>query len=234
MEDGELEGGERAGGGEVTKDDDYDEAARRLLRRHFKALLPWLLGLSGKQCRVVRLLDPQLDDPGQSGRVSDSVAWVVDKSRHGEPWAIVVEFQSRPDPDILGRSLEYEGSSFRFFRPSEEKGDRFHVGTVLVHLTGTVKGLRTMAWPEAGIQTGIEGPEWHLEAKDANEFLDGIEAGTIPAAVLVWIPLMNHGGEDGIIERAMRIADGITDRLVRADIPMAGIFAGLTEHATKW
>src|SRR5205823_10681522 len=128
--------------------------------------------------------------PGESDRFCDTVAHIEDVKRGQIPWAIVLEFQGEPDPLMFGRLFAYGGQVWLEKKPSEERGDRFQIGAVVVNLTGSGDAARTMDWPAAGLLTALRPREVNLSRLDAKDVLDGIAAGGVPRVVLALIPLM--------------------------------------------
>ncbi len=138
---------------------------------------------------------------------------------------MIVEFQTEPDPDMFGWLLEYLGATFRQFRPSKERGDRFEVGAVVVNLTGKGRSFRKVAWRGAGLEVTMRSREWNFASLDARTVLRGVGKGEIPRLALAWAPLMKRGGEPGIIRRWLALADQDKDPKVRADLALAAVFA---------
>src|SRR4051812_32063181 len=130
----------------------YDQTSRHLARQAGGPLWPWLLGLTGRQVRFRALLQAQLTVPGFPERVTDTIAALQDLEQGGAPWAVPLEFQSEPDFDMPDRLLVILGLVRLTQRPSEEPGDRFWVGAVVVNLTGTGDAARDHQWRGAGMQ----------------------------------------------------------------------------------
>lgn len=123
---------------------------------------------------------------------------------------------------MFGRLLGYMGPLWIELKPAAGRGDRFHLGAILVNLTGAGNASRTMSWGEAGPSLQLRVRETNLGAKVANDELTSIEAGVTPAVILPWIPLMQGGGESGILERWKACAGRETDARRRSD------YGGLT------
>jgi hypothetical protein len=89
---------------------EYDPAARYAAKLDPPAFLSWLLAGLDPDLQFARWLDTQtIPFPGEPDRRCDTVAELVSASGTQPPWALVSEFQSRPDPDIGYRLLEYQG-----------------------------------------------------------------------------------------------------------------------------
>jgi hypothetical protein len=110
----------------------FDRACRYLARRGGALLLAWLLRLPAAALRFEGWLDTRLTLPGHPERTCDTIARLSRLDQGGVPWAIPVEFQLEPDPVMFGRALVYEGLLYLLHKPSPERGDRFHVVTVVV------------------------------------------------------------------------------------------------------
>src|SRR5919202_5839464 len=134
----------------------FDQACRYLTKADPEGALPWLLRLPPAGLGFDGWLDtPTLPFPGEPERTCDTVASLRDTARGGVPWAVVVEFQVEPDPDMFGRLLVYLGRLWLERGPSPERGDRFELGAVVVNLTGAGRSSRRMDWPEAGLLTQV-------------------------------------------------------------------------------
>jgi len=215
--------------------DPYDRSSRYLLRRNALALLAWLLGLRQAELEFVQWLDTRrLPWPGQPDRSCDTVAWLRDLARNGLPWAAVAEFQLAPDAGMFGRLLVYLGQVWLELRPSDLAGDRFCVMAVVVNLTGRGNSGRQLEWPEAGVATTLKPRELDLAGLRAEEVLDGVEAGRIPRVVLAWLPVMQNGADDGMIQRWLKLAGEEPDADRRADLGLALVFAELAGCSAVW
>jgi hypothetical protein len=215
--------------------DPYDQTSRYLARRNAGPVTGWLLSLAGGRLDFVQWLDTRrISWPGQPGRTCDTVAHLRDPARGGLPWAVVVEFQLRPDPDMFGRALVYLGQVWLELRPTPLPGDRFCVGCVVVNLTGKGDCGRDMAWQQAGLRTVLLPREWNLGELRAADILDGVEAGSVPRAVLAWLPLMQGGGDPAIMQRWLALAGQEPDAGRRADLGLALVFAEAAGNAGAW
>lgn len=214
--------------------DPFDRAARYLIR-HYPALLAWLLRLVGKQFDFVGWLDTQrIAFPGVPGRTCDTVAHLRNPSAGFAPWAVVGEAQTTPDVDMPARLMIYLGQVRLDLRPTEHPGDRFAVGAVVMNLTGKGSSSIDMHWPEAGLRALIEVHECDLSGLSAAKVLADVEAKTAPLIALALLPLMQGGGEDGMITRWKEVVGAVTDPRPRADLGLALTFAELTDFLDKW
>jgi len=108
-----------------------------LLRLFAAPLLAWLLRIPLRYLDFVGWLDTRgIPWPGQADRICDTVAHLRDPEAGGFPWPVPEEFQLDPDPVQLGRGLGYLGSVWESCKPTEHRGDRFHVGLVVDNLRG--------------------------------------------------------------------------------------------------
>ncbi len=113
----------------------------------------------------VRWIDTRrLPYPGQPDRTCDTVAHVERLDENHRPWAIVVEFNIEPDAVMFGRLLGYLGSLWIEEKPSNERGDRFEIGAVVVNLTGFGTGSRTSSWLSAVMESRLLVQERNLAA----------------------------------------------------------------------
>jgi len=138
-----------------------------------------------------------------------------------------------PDALMFGRVLVYEGLIWLLEKPTEHPGDRFNLVGLVINLTGIGTTGQDMAWT-AGKGTGIQPIERNLQSFRASDVLDQIAAGKAPRAALALIPLMLGGGEPGIIQRWLEVAQPETDERWRADFSLARVFAELTGHQEVW
>jgi hypothetical protein len=150
----------------------FDAACRYLLRLNAVALLAWFLGLRESAFAFAGWLDARrVHWPGQPERVCDTVAHLKEQAAHGLPWAVPVEFQIEPDPDMTGRLLVYLGGVLLELRPSDLPGDRFQVGAVVVNLRGEGNASRRMAWRGSRLLTHLGVVERNLSGMSAKGLL---------------------------------------------------------------
>ena len=214
----------------------FDQACRYLAKSEPVAFLAWLLELRPEQFRFRGWIDARrLNFPGEPDRTCDTVAFLENVEAGGEPWAVLVEFQTEPDAEMFGRLLGYLSGLWLELRPSDNPGDRFWVGAVVVNLTGTGNSSRDMAWPGAGLLTRLGVRERNLANEDARATLDSILAGTTSPVVLPLIPLMRGGGEAGIMAEWLTRASAEPDPRRRADYGgLALVFAEAADRHETW
>jgi hypothetical protein len=214
----------------------FDQASRYLVKLDPPGLLGWLLRLSADQLRFRGWLDARrITFPGEPDRACDTVAVLEDVLRGGVPWALPVEFQIEPDPLMFGRLLGYLGPLWVELKPSEERGDRFQVGAIVVNLTGRGSTAQTMDWPEAGLLTQLGVVERNLAGEDARAVLAAIGSGQASRTVLPLIPLMQGGGDAGIMAEWVRLASAEPDARRRTDFGgLALVFAEAGGCRAAW
>ncbi len=119
-------------------------------------------------------------------------------------------------------------------RPSEEPGDRYWVGAVVVNLTGRGQADRAYEWRGAGLQVLLTPRELNFEEFDAGTVLDQVERGEAPFEVQAWIPLMKRGADPDIIKCWFALAGREPDRKRRAELVLARVFAELVGGQDVW
>ena len=214
----------------------FDKACRFLSRADPVGMIAWLLILSIYAFRFRRWIDTRnLPFPGEADRIRDRVAFLEEVAAHGRPWATVLEFQLDPDAEMFGRLLEYLGSVWRAEKPSPERGDRFELGAILVNLRGRGNTSRTMQFAGTEMKTILGVREVNLSELHAEETLRQIESGTIARVVLPFLPLMQGGAEDDIIQRWIRCAETEPNERFRGDLgALVQIFAEAAKCRDPW
>jgi hypothetical protein len=197
-------------------------------------LWPWLLGLTPKQVGFQRLLQTHFTLPGFPERVGDLAAALTDREDGSQPWAVCVEFQSEPDFDMPDRLMVVMALIRLTERPSEEVGDRYSVGAVVVNLTGKGSARREHHWRGAGLHVLVQPREWNFAEVPADLVMRQVADGLAPLEALAWIPLMLRGNDPGIIEQWPILARRETNRQRRADLGLALVFAELVGTDKLW
>lgn len=213
----------------------YDQASRYATKLDAAGFLSWLLREEPANPRFRGWLDARtLPFPGDPERICDTVAWLGDDNPAVE-WAIPVEFCIEPDSSLFGRLLVYLGQLWLELRPTDAGRERFAVGAVVVNLTGRGQTSRTMRLRQTGISTILEVAERNLADADAATTLTAMAAGTLARCVLPWIPLMQHGEEDVIIQQWKELAGQEPDSRRRSDYGgLALVFADAAGRLTVW
>ena len=202
----------------IMRRNDYDQASRFAAKLGPAGFLEWALRLGPPSFRFEEWLDTRaVPFPGDTDRTGDTVARLANLAAGGQPWAIAIEFQVEPDSLMFGRLLGYLAAIWQARKPDRESGSRFHVGAVLVNLTGRGDASRDMEWEEAGLGLRLKVQERNLATESADELLTAIEAGSRPRTLLPWMSLMTGGDESAIIERWKRAAEVEPNLRRRAD-----------------
>jgi hypothetical protein len=198
----------------------FDQASRYGAKLDPPGFIQWLLRQPREQVTFTGWIDARrLPFPGNPDRTGDTVARLREQADPERAWALPIEFQIEPDSEMFGRLMVYEGMIWMELRPSDERGARYAVMGAVVNLTGRGQSGRDMEL--AGGRTCLLPIERNLCDEDAATMLAGIAAGTISRCMLAWIPLMQGGGEAGIIERWIELA------LAEPNEKRRGKYAGL-------
>src|SRR5262249_1502144 len=142
--------------------------------------------------------------------------------------------QADPDPEMFGRLLEYLGAAWRKLRPSPQRGDRFCVGAVVVNLTGRGNCSQRMRLCKSRVLTELGVAEWNLAEEPADHRLRLVKAGKAPRLALAWLPLMQNGGEVGMIRRWLAQAQQEEDPQKRQALGLALVFAEKAGCGSAW
>jgi hypothetical protein len=212
----------------------FDQASRYAAKLDPVGFLLWLL--QDPALTFQSWLDTRsLPFPGESDRTCDTVACLIDPAAPDRPWAMPLEFQTRPDRSMFGRLLEYLGRMWRELRP-EGRARRYQVGAALVNLTGRRRtASRRMRLGKTRVLTRLGVAECNLAREDAAATLAGIAGGTVARCLLPWIPLMRGGGEAAIIAQWVQLAGAETNSRLRGDYgALAKVFAELTRARDQW
>ena len=206
----------------------YDQASRYAAKLDPVGFLTWLLRVD---VSFQSWLDTRrLPFPGEPDRVCDTVAALEDPAVPGVPWAVPVEFQLEPREELFGRLLVYLGQLWLEERPSAKRGDRYQVGAVVVNLTGQGHTSHDMMFASV-MRTNLLVAERDLATEDAAAVLAGIAAGTLARCLLPFVPLMQRGGEAGIIQQWLQLASAEMDARLRGDY--GGLAIVLAEAAGR-
>jgi hypothetical protein len=169
----------------------FDQASRYLAKLDPAGFIRWLLAADGPHFAFQEWLDTRtLPFPGHPDRTCDTVAELVELRKEGSRWALPLEFQTKPDPEMFGRWLEYLGRLWREIRP--RTGGHYQVAGALVNLTGMSDASANMSLGTQA-QTLLKVREVNLCQLKAAPLLADVAAGNMTMALLPFIPLM-HGG----------------------------------------
>ena len=115
----------------------YDQAARYAVKLDPGGFCRWLLPGLDPAIGFREWLDTRtLPFPGQPDRTCDTVAALARAGEPSAPWALVIESQAEPDPDMLDRLLEYLARFRREMRQGPERRDKYEVVAAVLNLTG--------------------------------------------------------------------------------------------------
>lgn len=192
---------------------DFDVAVRRLVAWRPADFLRLVLG---RTVRVAEVLEPRL--PG-SEVVADSAVLTDDGL------LVHTEFQTRWEPDLADRMLEYRVA---LRRSGRNRGARA-MHSAVVFLTarrypGPGNNRLDETGPDRASRLAFEYQEVRLWEIPARAMLETGDPGLLPL-----VPL-GGGAESAMLEEAVRSARAVPDRTARADL-LAGlrILGGLTE-----
>jgi hypothetical protein len=213
----------------------FDRLCRFLAKLTAEAFLRWLLRPGRPSLRFQLWLDTQnIPFPSAPIRRCDTVAFVINDDAGGEPWAIVLEFQTEPDFDMLLRLLAYECQVGLTLRPTAHSGDRFSLGSILVQLTGTRRPSLHSVWPATGLETHKRIHVRNFAEESATATLAGIADGSVPPIALAFIPLMQAGDQPATVAEWKRLGL-LAPETLRADVAAgAVVFAQLTNCRPVW
>ncbi|MCI0462037.1 MAG: hypothetical protein L0Z62_34225, partial [Gemmataceae bacterium] len=168
----------------------FDQASRYLAKLDPLGFLCWLLRLLNVEIRFHGWLDTRtIPFPGDPDRTCDTVACVSETTLADLLWALVLEFQLEPDPDMFGRLLCYLGSVWLERRPPGPPGTRYLVGAVVVNLTGQRRTASRDMRLGIGLRTCFLVPEINLAEESASATLGGIKLRQLPACLFPLVPL---------------------------------------------
>ena len=199
--------------------DRFDQTARYIVRIDPEGFLGWLFPGFAQHMHFERWLDTRTAPmPNQPNQTADTVGELIALHVIEPPWLMLLEFQTEPDPEMFGRLLEQLGKFWREHRPDALPGSRYQLVAAVVNLTGTLESLpasRQFTFPLRNCSLGLAAEERHLATESAATTLDAIASGETAKSILALIPLMTGGGEPGIIQRWLDIANTEPDHRKR-------------------
>jgi hypothetical protein len=216
----------------------YDQAARYLVKRNPAGFFQWRVPRFTANFLFHGWLDTsRLAFPGEPDRICDTVAEFTPANELGPRRILDVEFQSRPDVDMLERLGEYAYRLRRELRYGEGLPGKYQVACLLLNLTGPMQtdflDMREADLDEAGFYVRAVVGTLHLE--DAAETLARIAAGQLQRCVLPWIPPLQGADAAAIMEEWKRLATQEPDGSFRADYGgLALVFAELATCSAAW
>jgi hypothetical protein len=211
---------------------DFDKGCRYAARMDEPGFLAWLLG-PGNGLVFRRWLDTRTA-PGaeQADRTGDLVADLAEGGV-GPFWAVPVEFQTTPDPEMFGRGLEMLGRVWRENVVPGTPKDRYLVGLGVVNLTGRGDASRDM---RAGrLATNLQVAELNLADEDAAATVAAVQRGEMARVVLCWVPLMRGGDDPALVAEWKAAAAGELEGRRRANFAQLAItLAAAAGRADVW
>jgi hypothetical protein len=217
----------------------FDQAARYAAKRLDPiGFLRWVVGAAVEAWRWQRWLPAMSDGfPGRAELESDAVAEFFHREGAHPPVALVVEFQSRPQGDMLERVAEYL-LDVRRNRPCQtDPLVRYTVVGVVMNLTGPPQqGRWEMAAPDfADLGLQLNCRVLTLREMDGRALLEEIATGTTARCILPWFPLMRGGDDVELIARWRQVAEQEPDARLRGDYGgLALVFADLADRREVW
>jgi hypothetical protein len=211
----------------------FDKASRFALRFDPNAFLSFLLGADSSQAFQGWIDARGTSFPGDVERTGDTVARFQQEGQAS--WAVAIEFQTEPDPLMFGRLLVYLGNIWLIHKPDGERGSRYHVGAVVVNLTGRGQASRDFVWQQGRLSTTLQVLEWNWIDQSTEQILSGVESGRIGTGLLPWVPLTDQGHSEKMVDRWKKLASLEPSFRKRAEFgALACIFADAAECGTVW
>lgn len=214
----------------------FDQAARFAAQADPEGVVRRVLAATKTPLRFTEWADTRtLPRPGGSERTADLVAVLADAVAAGSPWLLLLEFQTRHDPDKLDVTLEEVARLRLHGRHGQDRQGKYRVLTGLVYLQGRCpESALDMRLPE-GFGTQHTALVWNIEEDIADAMLNSLDAGQTSWGVLFWVPLMAGGADEAVIVRWKERVLAIKDRRRRGDLgQIALVFAELAGRYAAW
>lgn len=218
---------------------DFDTACRRMVKENPVAFLCWLFPGFAELARHVGWVDTRrLPFPGKTDQTGDLVFEIEILEVIQALWAVALEFQLEPDPDMFGRMLIYLGTLWMERHPDPARGTRYQLASTVVNLTGNSRSATSASfvWPGTDdMQCVLVMRERFLAEESAKDTLEAIAQGEYDRALLPWVPVMAGGSKPAIIKRWRELANGETDERRRGNLGYnALIFAEKSSEPQAW
>jgi hypothetical protein len=214
----------------------FDQAARFATKAAPEPVLRRLLARTKTPLRFMEWADTRtLPKLGASDRTADLVAILEDTAQLEALSLMVVEFQTRHDPDKLDVTLEEVARLRLHARHGPDRRGKYRVLTGLIYLQGTCpESSLDMTLPE-GFGTRHAALVWNVEEDSADAALSAVEADPASWGVLFWIALMAGGDDPAMMARWKTLVLAVSDGRRRGDLgKIALVFAGLVGRAVAW
>jgi hypothetical protein len=218
---------------------DFDTAARFAGKQlDPEGFLGWLLPGVFSAWRWAGWLDARaVSFPGEPARQADLMAVFTRRAGDAPPAAVVIEFQTRPQGDMLERLAEYVLRLRRELPYQRDPRVSYEVVGVLLNLTGPAQAeVWEMAPPDfadlglrfrAGVRT--------LRDVDAAQLLSAIAQGQVARCLLPWTPLMRGADQPAVVDEWKRLASEEAQPRQQAVYgALAKVFADLAGRLGVW
>jgi hypothetical protein len=213
----------------------FDQAARFAAQANPDAVVRRVLAPTGTFLPFREWLETRtIPLPGGPNRTADLVAALDEPT--GQPALLVLEFQSRHDPDKLDVTLEEAGILRGRARHGDDRKGKYKVLTALVYLTGRCpEDVLDMTLP-GGFGTRHAPLVWNVGADDAAATLEAVAGRQASWGMLFWLPLMSAGKDAAVIARWKEVvAQVVPDRRMRGNlVGIALVFAELAGRRVEW
>ena len=211
---------------------DYDKAARYVMKRDPPGVFRWLLGAPASFHAWIDARRLALRDQG------DLTGDLVAAFRVGAEFeALCVELQAESRPETAGR-LRLGYVPRLAAEPTAPAGlPLASVGGVVINLTGPAQPAVLRLSPTVAPACRLEGAvlQRTLRDEDAAGLLADVTAGAASAWLLAWLPLMRGGTDSGIIDEWKREAARLPDERERGNLAWLTLtFAELAGSAAEW
>jgi hypothetical protein len=220
-------------------DNDFDAACRRLAKLSPVGVLTWLLSAFADYLRFARWLDTRSAAlPGVPQGVRATLA-ELSELRSGRAWALLLEFQAQPDPDMFGRLLVYLGTTWLEIHPDPLPGSRYGLAAAVINLTGTRQSMpaswdMTLPGPD-GVRCLLQVRERYLQEEAALPLLQAIQAGEQARIVLPWIVVMQSDDLEEGIRLWLELWNGEPDERTRSETrALTRVFVELSAQPERW
>jgi hypothetical protein len=150
---------------------------------------------------------------------------------------VVIEFQTRPQGDMLERLAEYALRLRRELPYQRDPRVPYEVVGALVNLTGPAQAD---VWDMAPPDFGDLGLRFRAEVRtlrdvDAAQLLSAIAQGQAARCLLAWVPLMRGADQPAVVEEWKRLASAEPQPRQRAVYgALAKVFADLAGRLEVW
>lgn len=214
----------------------YDQSARYACHADPHAVVRRLLRESGAALRFASWEDSRPTPlPGGQDRTADRIAVLAGEANPELPWLLVLEFQSRPDPDKLDVTLVEAAQLRQSARHGEGRHEKYRVIVGLVYLQDAdADEPLDMTLPN-GHGTFHSPLFWSVREDEASVALEELATGRATWGVLFFVPLMKGGDEPAVIERWKELCGLVPEGQSQEDLGrVALIFAGLAGRYLAW